>query len=77
MLRKEVEEVQENFDEERELIKLRVQLRQKIDVSNKIEEQFKERYRSDIEHKMDLMLQAGTQKIRDRVYNPPAPVQPQ
>ena len=77
MLRKEVEEAQENFDEERELIKLKVQLRQKIDVGNMIEEQFKERYRSDIEHKMDLMLQAGTQKICDRVYNPPAPVQPQ
>ena len=74
MLRKEV--VQE-FDEERELIKLKVQLKQKIDVGNKMEEQFKERYRTDIEQKMDLMLQAGTQKLCDRVYNPPTQEQPQ
>ena len=51
VLLKEKEEVK--FDEERELIKLKTQLRQKIDVSSKIEEQFKERYKTDIEHKMD------------------------
>ena len=70
MLRKEKKEVQE-FDEERELIKLKVQLKQKVDVGNKMEEQFKERYRTVIEQKMDLMLQAGTQKLCDRIYNPP------
>lgn len=42
-----------------------------------MEEQFKERYQTVIEPKMDLMLQAGTQKLRDQIYNPPAQEQPQ
>ena len=47
-----------------------MQMRQKVDISSKIEADFRERYRSDIERQMDFMLDTGVQMIIDKVYNP-------
>lgn len=48
---------EEEFDEDKEYVSLRMQLKQKIDISQKMEQEFRALYHAEIDRKMDHMIQ--------------------
>ena len=51
------------FDEEKETVSLRAQLKSKIDISPKMTEDFKKFYKTNLDSQIDDLAKKGTEEI--------------
>ena len=67
---KKAQEIVEDFDEEREELNLRIQLRQKIKPSETLEKDFTKHYKKQIKGEMETMIKERREKILEQyVHN--------
>ena len=65
--RSDAKDVAVVFDEEKETINLRAQLKSKIDISPKMAEDFTSFYKTNVEGELDELSKKGTEDIIDQV----------